>query len=140
MLPTFARRLLLAFSVASLVACGGSDDPAPTPEPDVEPKLSDIQAKIITPRCATSGCHDGTATDNKLDLRSGTTHKATVNIGAEKVANGILVKPNDPDNSVLYLLLSGPLDDANKMPKSGNVSAKQKEAIRLWIANGAAND
>lgn len=140
MLHVFVRRFLLAVSVASLVACGGSDDPPAAPDPDVDPKLSDIQAKVITPTCATSGCHDGTATDNDLDLRAGKTFTAVVGIGAEKVANGTLVKAGDPDNSVLYQLLSGPVDKANKMPKSGSVSPKAKEAIRLWIANGAADD
>lgn len=138
MLHVHVRRFLLALSVASLVACGGSDDPAPAAtEPDVAPTLTDIQAKILTPTCATSECHDGTAKDNTLNLSAGKTFAQTINIGAENVDNGIIVKPGEPDNSLLFTLLSGPKGKANKMPKSGNVSEKQKEAIRLWIANGA---
>lgn len=142
MLHVYALRLLLALSAASLVACGGNDDtPEPAPEADVEPTLSDIQAKILTPTCATSKCHDGTSTDNSLNLSEGKTFAESINIGSDNEVNdGIIVKPFEPENSLLYTLLSGPKQNANKMPKSGSLSAKRKEAIRLWIANGAQNN
>ena len=141
MLPVYVRRFLLAVSVASLVACGGSDDPpAAAPIIPVDPTLSDIQAKILTPTCATAGCHDGTATDNKLNLTAGKTYGQTVGIGSEKVANATLVTAGDPAKSLMYTLLSAGQGNANKMPKAGTLPENQKEAIRLWIANGANND
>ena len=143
MLHAFARRFLLAAAVASLVACGGSDDPpaGATPEADVKPTLTDIQAKVLTPTCATSSCHDGNATDNKLNLTAGKTFSQTVGKGAEKVNNGNLVKPGDPGNSLMYTLLSGPKDRANQMPKGrGTLGPKATEAIRQWIADGALDN
>jgi hypothetical protein len=147
---TFARRLLAATALVSLVGCG---DDSTTPSggtgaggnsvatETVEPTLSDIQAKILTPTCATSKCHDGSTDDPKLILTAGNTYKNAVNAGSEEVAGAKIVVPGDPDNSLLFTTLTKSNGPVGKMPKGlAPLSAAQQAAIKQWIADGAKDN
>jgi len=51
------------------------------------------------------------------------------------------VAPSDPDNSYLYMKISGdPRIVGERMPFGGTISAAEIEAVRAWIVAGARND
>ena len=56
------------------------------------------------------------------------------------VQGQLLVKPGDPDNSVLFETMVG-TSCAVQMPPSGPyLGTDQIDLVRTWISNGAANN
>ena len=51
-----------------------------------------------------------------------------------------LVVPGKPDESLLYLLLKGPVGSIDQMPQGSKLDAARVEAIRKWIADGAEDN
>lgn len=52
-----------------------------------------------------------------------------------------VIVPGDPEQSLLYLKISGPPPCGNRMPLGGKaLSAAQVQMIRSWIAAGANDD
>lgn len=137
--------LCLPFFAAGLAACGGK----PTPTENVNPTLSDIQAKIFTPTCATSGCHagDGVALSDNLDLTAGNSYANLVGVPATYQGVSLQrVKAGDPTNSFLYIKVADPTDLNTTMyglamPNGGNpLSTQAVQAISDWISAGAQNN
>ncbi len=51
-----------------------------------------------------------------------------------------LVKPGDPDNSVLIRAMAG-TSCGNRMPPNGPyLGTDELDVVRTWISNGAANN
>jgi hypothetical protein len=134
----------LSLVAAGLVACG-----KPTATVTVQPTLSDIQAKIFTPTCATSSCHsgDGVALSDNLDLSAGNSYANLVGVPAQY--QGVTldrVKAGDPMNSFLYIKVANP-ETLNTtmyglaMPNGGTpLSSQAVQAISDWITAGAQNN
>jgi hypothetical protein len=141
--PQTMKRIFLPFTVllacgALLGACGDDDDDnggAAGSAP--EPTLTAIQAEILTPVCATSGCHGGVSAPS---LKAGESFNAIVGKDSALGSSKKLVVAGKPEESLLYLLLQGPTDDISKMPLSGKLTDAQIESVRAWIAAGAKND
>ena len=96
------------------------------PVPDVGHFSREV-APIFERRCLR--CHDQAQARGGLSLARG----ADVRIGGD---SGPAVVPGHPDQSRLLKLISGPKP---KMPKKGQaLTQKEKEAVRQWIAAGAA--
>lgn len=106
----------------------------------VNGNFADIQAKVFTPSCAVSGCHDAGGTFP--ELTAGAAYRNIVNISARGKNGFVYVKPGDPDASYLYLKIIG-ADNINgeRMPRQGvPLSASVSDSIRAWIFRGALDD
>jgi len=105
----------------------------------VQATIEDIQSKIFTPRCALSGCHAGPTPQNGLDLTLGQAQANLINVPATWDPSFMRVKPNDPQDSYLYMKL---VNDARimgqQMPKGGPfLSSQELGAIFDWIGQGS---
>lgn len=118
--------------------------PAPPPPPPppgvVMPVFSDIQAQILSPSCATSGCHAGGAPAGGLNLTAGNSYAALVGIASTEDANIMRVVPFDAVNSYLMQVLDGTAASGTVMPPSGMLPQTSIDAVRTWINNGAIDD
>lgn len=95
----------------------------------------DVQP-IFSTRCALSGCHVQPSPQAGMDLSAGNSYTNIVNVPTVVFTPGVRVKPNEPDSSVLFQLISD-----GTMPASGSpLQSRQIETIRIWIENGAKND
>jgi Copper type II ascorbate-dependent monooxygenase, C-terminal domain len=107
-----------------------------------------IQDKILTPSCATSGCHAATTDANyvqhNLLLTSATAYDNLINItsknAAAKAAGLVRVKPGDYMNSFLFQKIDCQTTTqyGALMPLGGpNLTLGQIEFIKQWIIKGA---
>jgi len=137
---------------AWLAACGGKehtpDPPATFCPAGIGPTFSSIDQALLKPRC--TACHSATLKGGLLDL-SGDAYAAMVNIPAQNVAAsappaGLLrVKPGDAAASLLWQKLANKDVSAQfgaGMPQDapGTVCPAAVEAVRQWIAAGAARN
>ncbi|MFM7671972.1 MAG: hypothetical protein ACKO6Q_05190 [Bacteroidota bacterium] len=118
------------------------------------PDFDIIQEQILTPTCATSGCHastsDASFAQHGLVLAAGQSFDQLVNqqpMNAAAIASNYkLVKPGDADASFLYHKItctashhSATGNYGSQMPLGGQVLSKgQVEFIRRWINAGAS--
>lgn len=138
------KSLWLSLAVAASVGCG---PPAPPTT------FSAINQQILQRSCANfSTCHSKAGAHNaaKLDL-SVDPYKALVNVLStepDPMAQGLLlVKPGDPDHSLMYLKLILPLaatDDGGleeSMPLGNpHLPDYDIQGVRTWILMGALNN
>ena len=107
-----------------------------------------IQDNILTPSCATSGCHasssDANYTQHNLILNSASAYDNLINIISKNVsakAAGLLrVKPGDYLNSFLYQKVDCQTSSqyGSLMPLGGaSLNLGQIEFIKQWILKGA---
>jgi Copper type II ascorbate-dependent monooxygenase, C-terminal domain len=110
-----------------------------------------INETILTPTCATSGCHssntDATYLQHNLVLSSSVAYDNLINIASKNVnanADGLArVKPGDYLKSLLYYKVDcvagyGTTNYGAKMPLgSGYLSLGEIEFIKQWIVKGA---
>ncbi len=146
----------LAFSFAAEACGGGSSsggaDAGPAP---IEPKLSVIQQRILTPGCALSSCH-GSAAAGRLSLVEGRSHAQLVNVPSVKPAGcgdagvavpRVRVMPGDPERSFLVDKLAHDTAwlsarcQGTSMPQANPMlDAAAVQAVRTWIAQGALDN
>lgn len=138
--PPFAK-----YDQASGLLKAVSDAPPPTDPP--APLWSAIHAEVIGPTCG--GCHGGSGGLSGL-ASCNTGYGALVNVASTQLTSMDRVEPFNPGNSWLIHKLDGTHDWFNamcsggfcgqQMPLGGELSVDVRDAIRLWIENGAAND
>jgi hypothetical protein len=124
----------------------GPDGPPATLTPCQEAvyhsDLTWIQAEIFSTSCTSGSCHDATTPQAKLDLTAAHAFTELVNVKSTIYTSWNLVTPGDPSSSMLMVRLGGadgPVVDS--MPKGkAPLCSEQIEAVRRWIAAGAAND
>ena len=137
---------ILAFALGAwiLTACNisGTND-----LPEAGSSFALLQEKVLTPNCATSGCHDSRNATGGLDLSPAVAYQNLVgatptnqNAKADKL---LRVKVGDPYKSFLY----NKLDSANVHASDGYgspmplgsraITAGQLDFIKFWIAAGA---
>jgi hypothetical protein len=106
-----------------------------------------LQEKILTPNCATSGCHANANSGGGLDLSPAVAYRNLVNVAPTntnaKTDKLLRVKPNDPNKSFLYIKL----DSLNLHTSDGygdlmplgsrTLTRGQMEFLRQWIIAGA---
>ncbi len=135
-------------------ACGGDTASSSTPTDGTGTKplgnvsFDQFQAQVLTPNCATSGCHVTPNPQAGLNLSdAATSYSNLLSISpnnATATADGLKrIIPGKPDSSLLYhKLVFAPghhaHDYGNVMPVgTSGVSAGQLEWVRQWIAAGA---
>ncbi len=140
--PRFRFSALASLSLLlALAACGGGggDEPPPAPPPaGLQPTLASIQANILTPTCAVSGCHSGAAAQQGLRLEPGFSGPLLINIPSGQNAMLIRVIPGNPDGSFLIHKLEGTQTVGARMPDGGPFLQQVTiDVVRQWIQNGA---
>ncbi|GAB3492751.1 hypothetical protein GCM10027341_07210 [Spirosoma knui] len=139
--------LALAFSLSACQKSGTAVD-----DPDAMASFDLIQQRILTPSCATSGCHasekDADFLQHGLVLAAGVAYQNLVEAepkNSAAKADGLKrVKPFASLESLLYHKLSVAQNHhsgkqyGNPMPLGGNpLSDGQVEFVRRWIEAGA---
>ena len=141
-----------------LGACGGgggdtgpistSGPSTPTPAPSASSASFElIQTQLLTPSCATVGCHAGSAPQGELALTADVAYEKLVGVtptNPNARADGLKrVRAGIPDSSLLYHKLVFPpghhaRDYGNPMPTGTvGVSPGQLEFVKQWILAGA---
>jgi hypothetical protein len=131
----FAPALTMALAgVLAAADCGGGED-----GPTETPTLTTLSADIFQPRCGNAGCHSSDNPAAGLDL---VTDPHASLVGVDSISDPALklVGAGDPNNSVLLLILEGPVGASRQMPPGVDLPAEDIDAIRAWITAGAAND
>ena len=147
--PRRLSNLLSILAVlAGLTACGGGDGPRNTPPPPPPPPVpppfapvfSEIQANVLTPNCATAGCHVGAGAPEGLQLDAANSFALLVGVASSQMPAVLRVAPNDPDNSYLIQKLEGTAP-GDQMPR-GRAPLPQAtiDVVRQWITDGATDD
>lgn len=94
---------------------------------------------IFTANCATSGCHDASASGG-MDLVTAGAWLEIVNVPSEDVSTMDRVEPGDTDNSYLYRKIKGTQllagGSGAKMPLGGSLSTTDQGLIETWIVEG----
>lgn len=152
LLGSLLGALSLAILIASCQKTGGNPDDGPDPTPVFSSSFDQLQRRILTPTCATSGCHssdnDATFNQHRLVLAAGQAYKNLVGVApTNSVAktNGLLrVKPFTSQESLLYHKLNAAAGHhnganyGNPMPLGKEMlSVGQIEFVRRWIEAGA---
>lgn len=111
--------------------CGCDDKP----DTKMKATFTDIQDKLFTTTCATSGCH---ADFQKPILSKGLAYANIV--GVNNLAGTMqIVKPGDSQNSFLIKKLLG--EGTTRMPSGGDrLDQAIIDSVAAWIDNGALNN
>jgi hypothetical protein len=136
----FAAVVLFSLSMES---CNKSGDSS-----GVKDTWTIIQDNILSPTCATSGCHASTSdpyySQHNLVLSSAVAYESLINTAplnaAAKAAGLLRVKAGDYENSLLYQKVDCRATShyGALMPLGGpNLSFGQIEFIKQWIIKGA---
>jgi hypothetical protein len=97
---------------------------------------NDVQP-IFTASCVAASCHGTPRPPTNPDLREGNSYAALVSVPSSGYAPDLRVDPGHPEQSVLYLKVSG-TTRGSQMPFGLNpLPAAQNETIRRWIEEGA---
>ena len=125
----------IVLGLLEVAGCGGGTGNAPIPS-----HLAAIQAEIFTPSCTFSSCHSATSPEQDMSLAS-PAWAAIVGIPSTEVPDLLRVAPGAPEASFLLEKISSPSPRSGvRMPPDQPLSPSAIEAIRAWIADGAAND
>ena len=124
--------------IAVLAGCtdhGAAPEPAAPPGPAPVSFAAEIQP-IFDANCIL--CH-GAGGNGGLDLRAPGSRGNLVG-AASATYTGVRVQPGEPDDSILYLKLSGAAGVGDRMPPTGALPAPTLELVRRWIAEGATDN
>ena len=141
--PGRYRMMTLALTLAIFgLGCEHGDLVEPEPPGPDGPTFTQIQTSIFNTSCALSGCHTGTFPPQGLNLSEGVAYSNLVNVAAQEKQGFVRIKPGDPDNSYLFMKITGAAGIAGgRMPLGRTpLSSDQVEMIRAWIENGAPNN
>ncbi len=158
------RSAFLVYSLALLVSSCGSDSPggggsSPTCQPFVT--TIDLESPVVSLRtdvmpifrqsCTFASCHGGGTRD--LVITAGdaaATYGALVDVAAPELPRMKLVEPGDPTNSYLMKKMDGDVclleaecvaPCVDTMPQGSSLlEVRQRDIIRRWIAQGAADN
>ena len=112
------RRLLLITAIFSVLF-------AQTYDSEIQP--------IWDANC--TSCHGNSG---NLDLSQGVSYSNIVNVASSGYSGFLLVKPNDPMNSVIHQKIVGNSAFGERMPKNApTLSASDESKIKKWIDEGA---
>ena len=131
----------LLLTVAA-VACGSSPA-APTPPASTAPTLTQIQAQIFDPGCATCHTDVGRTPSAGLNLKAGASFAQMVGVSSPALAGAVRVIAGNANGSYLVQKLEGSANIVGlRMPRNGPpyLTDAQVKFIRDWITAGALNN
>lgn len=142
-----SHRLPTLLALAAIAGgCDGGDgsglQPLPAPgDTSFKAVFSEIQATVLTPSCATSGCHQGAGAPQGLRLDAVNSYGLLVNRPSSEDPAVLRVAAHDPDASYLIQKLEGTASVGAQMPLSGNpLEQSAIDVVRQWITEGAIDD
>ncbi len=102
-------------------------------------EFGSIQANVLTPTCALSGCHSGAAAPQGLRLDANASYALLVGVPSNQVPALLRVAPGDPDSSYLIQKIEGTAAVGGRMPLNGPPYLDQAtiDIIRQWVTDGA---
>lgn len=108
----------------------------------LQASLDSIQANVLAPTCAVSGCHSGPSGPNLpggMDLTTAdNSFNNLVNLPSVQIPALQRVTPGDADASYLVQKLEGTAAGGQRMPLAGPpLDQATIDVIRAWIDNGA---
>lgn len=116
---------------------------------NIQPTLSDLEAKYFAFSCIFGGCHESSAQEGSLNLEAEDLHAELVNVPAADEKAGprgkLRVVPGDPDASFLVQKLEGKQarDEGNMMPDGTDEPIDPEcriKMVRQWILDGALDN
>lgn len=116
---------------------------------NIQPTLSDLEAKYFAFSCIFGGCHEASAQEGGLNLEAEDLHGELVNVPAADEKAGprgkLRVVPGDPDASFLVQKLEGKQarDEGNMMPDGTDEPIDPEcriKMVRQWILDGALDN
>jgi len=126
------------------LACTGGDGsglPPTLPPGAFGPNFSEIQANVLTPTCATTGCHQGAGAPQGLRLDAAASYGMLVGVPSSEASSVLRVAPGDPNSSYLIQKLEGTASVGAQMPLNApTVEQVSIDVIRQWISDGAIDD
>lgn len=98
------------------------------------PELESLRLEIFAEQCSMAGCHAGAMAAAGLDLDAADLEAELVGIPGEFCDGFIRVVPQQPEASLLYTKVAGPLPCGQPMPIGGELDDAAKTCIYDWIA------
>ncbi|MCI0516628.1 MAG: hypothetical protein L0Y45_02225 [Woeseiaceae bacterium] len=138
-----AWRAILATAILTrfLSACDGGDGTGLPPAGPLTANFSSIQANVITPNCAVTGCHFGANAPQDLRLDAANSYGLIVGVRSKEEPGVFRVAPGDPNNSYLVQKLEGSASTGARMPLGAPPLPQATiDVIRQWISDGAVDD
>ena len=138
----FILLLLIPLALALFSGCSSDNPTEPDPTPNTTAplsKLSDIQAKVFTQNCTSSGCHGNTNNQASLLLTDGSSYANLVSIQSVLYPQFTRVQPGNSTNSLLIKILKGEVSPRMPLNRT-SLSAAVIDSIAKWIDNGALNN
>jgi len=107
--------------------------------PPPEPTFTNVQSLVFTRSCAFSTCHGAFLPEQGMSLSDGQAYGAIVNVESRTTPGRFRVVPFDPDDSLLYQALLGPVSaDLGRMPNDKPaLDAQRIQLVHDWIEQGA---
>ena len=132
---------LFFLCVASCTGGDGSGLPPRLAPGTLGPNFSEIQANVLGPSCATTGCHLGAGAPQGLRLDDANSFGMLVGVGSSEKPSILRVAPGDPDNSYLIQKLEGNSSVGARMPLNAPaLEPSTIDVIRQWVTDGAVDD
>jgi len=116
---------------------------------NIQPTLSDLNAKYFQLSCVFGGCHEAASSEGGLDMETAGLRNRLVNIAAHDDKAGprgkVRVIANDPDKSFFIQKLEGTQarDEGSTMPDGTDEPIDPScriKMIRQWISDGALDN
>jgi len=105
---------------------------------DVAIQTYDSEIQPIWDNNCTSSCHISSNLNGGLNLSSSISYSEIVNVASQGYSGLMRVKPEDPNNSVLYQKIIGNTSFGDRMPKGGSpLDQTDEDKIKKWIEDGA---
>jgi hypothetical protein len=139
------KNILFLTSISLILeACTGGDGsglPPTLPPGAFGPNFSEIQANVLTPTCATTGCHQGAGAPQGLRLDAAASYGMLVGVPSSEASSVLRVAPGDSNSSYLIQKLEGTASVGAQMPLNAPpVEQVSIDVIRQWISDGAIDD
>jgi hypothetical protein len=135
-------RLALAAAVllmGAAAACSGASDPVTGGGPSAATIVT-VQSKVLTPRCALTGCHVGTTAPFGLDMSSASKSAANlIGVASGEKPAVMRVAAGDAAESYMYWkITANPSIGGDPMPLTGGpLSDADISLVAAWIDGGA---
>ncbi len=121
---------------------GGGGDGGMTNGGDNSQEFTQV-ATIITANCALGGCHGSPPAPNQVfniptgEDATASEVEAALSTTSPSGTGNLLVSPNAPEMSEIYVRITKQADDEQLMPPTGALAMEDIMTIESWISNGA---
>jgi hypothetical protein len=132
--------IILVLALIFYLACDEhivSDCETTPPPKALQATLSSIQDNVLTPSCATTGCHSGSNPSEGLLLTSGQSYAALVGVRSNQSTLDH-VRAGESENS--WIIKKMTAEGTSLMPPAGQLIPAVIDTVALWIDNGAEDN